>query len=142
MCAYAGGSTSLPLLFVRLCYFSCRAKDGETNWDAVIDAEMARRKLLEDSPIPCSKCRPALGRVGIEGWAGLHSHSVPALKDCALMCTYNVCLLEALPILYSPFLSVLQQTRTLCCLTLLRSLGGRGCAASTCLRCVSEEPAG
>ncbi|WP_289480300.1 hypothetical protein, partial [Klebsiella pneumoniae] len=27
-------------------------KTGETNWDAVIDAEMARRKLLEDSPIP------------------------------------------------------------------------------------------
>lgn len=26
--------------------------DGETNWDAVIDAEMARRKMLEDSPIP------------------------------------------------------------------------------------------
>ena len=31
-------------------------KTGETNWDAVIDAEMARRKLLEDSPIPCSEC--------------------------------------------------------------------------------------
>lgn len=27
-------------------------KDGETDWDAVIDAEMARRKMLEDSPIP------------------------------------------------------------------------------------------
>lgn len=25
------------------------------NWDSVIDAEMARRKLLEDSPIPCSE---------------------------------------------------------------------------------------
>ncbi|GBF97569.1 hypothetical protein Rsub_10170 [Raphidocelis subcapitata] len=25
---------------------------GETDWDAVIDAEMARRKLLEDTPIP------------------------------------------------------------------------------------------
>ncbi|KAI8467433.1 MAG: low molecular mass early light-induced protein [Monoraphidium minutum] len=25
---------------------------GETDWDKVIDAEMARRKLLEDSPIP------------------------------------------------------------------------------------------
>jgi hypothetical protein len=28
---------------------------GETDWDAVIDAEMARRKLLEDSPIACSE---------------------------------------------------------------------------------------
>jgi hypothetical protein len=27
-------------------------KDGATNWDAVIDAEMTRRKLLEDTPIP------------------------------------------------------------------------------------------
>lgn len=26
--------------------------DGDTDWDAVIDAEMARRKLLEDTPIP------------------------------------------------------------------------------------------
>lgn len=25
----------------------------QVDWDAVIDAEMARRKLLEDSPIPC-----------------------------------------------------------------------------------------
>ena len=28
---------------------------GNTNWDAVIDAEVARRKLLEDNPIACSK---------------------------------------------------------------------------------------
>ena len=26
--------------------------NGEVDWDAVIDAEMARRKLLEDTPIP------------------------------------------------------------------------------------------
>lgn len=25
--------------------------DGETDWDAVIDVEIARRKLLEDTPI-------------------------------------------------------------------------------------------
>lgn len=29
-----------------------KGKDGETDWDAVIDAEMARRKMLEDTPIP------------------------------------------------------------------------------------------
>ena len=32
--------------------------DGETDWDAVIDAEMARRKLLEDTPIPCTNEEP------------------------------------------------------------------------------------
>ena len=30
-------------------------KDGSTDWDAVIDAEMARRKLLEDNPLACSE---------------------------------------------------------------------------------------
>ena len=29
-----------------------KAADGETDWDAVIDAEMERRRMLEDSPIP------------------------------------------------------------------------------------------
>lgn len=29
-----------------------QGKDGTTEWDAVIDAEMARRKLLEDTPLP------------------------------------------------------------------------------------------
>lgn len=29
-----------------------KGADGETDWDAVIDVEMARRKMLEDTPIP------------------------------------------------------------------------------------------
>lgn len=29
-------------------------KNGETDWDKVIDAEIARRSLLESSPIPCT----------------------------------------------------------------------------------------
>lgn len=29
-----------------------QGKDGETDWDAVIDAEMQRRKILEDTPLP------------------------------------------------------------------------------------------
>lgn len=29
-----------------------QGKDGETDWDLVIDAEMQRRKILEDSPLP------------------------------------------------------------------------------------------
>lgn len=42
---------------IRSAHAARRAADGETDWDAVIDAEMARRKLLEDSPIPCSEWR-------------------------------------------------------------------------------------
>ena len=45
---------------------TCRdANTGETNWDDVIDAEMARRKLLEDSPIPCSECTRCPGQCSL-----------------------------------------------------------------------------
>lgn len=32
--------------------------DGKTDWDAVIDAEMERRRLLENSPIPATNDEP------------------------------------------------------------------------------------
>ena len=46
--------------FCCACFPGCRGADGETDWDAVIDVEMARRKMLEDSPIPCSEHAPPL----------------------------------------------------------------------------------
>lgn len=30
-----------------------KGKDGETDWDAVIDAEIERRALLERTPLSC-----------------------------------------------------------------------------------------
>ena len=50
-------STSVTSAAIHSAHAAHRAADGETDWDAVIDAEMARRKLLEDSPIPCSEWR-------------------------------------------------------------------------------------
>ena len=35
-------------------------KDGETDWDRVIDAEIARRSLLEQTPIPSTNEDPVL----------------------------------------------------------------------------------
>lgn len=57
-CAACPCSDLLPIQCIQLptdCSHTCRDNAGETDWDAVIDAEMARRKLLEESPIPCSE---------------------------------------------------------------------------------------
>lgn len=53
-------------------------KSGETNWDTVIDAEMARRKLLEDSPIPCTNEDPVLfDTAEIPWWAWVRRFHLP-----------------------------------------------------------------
>lgn len=52
--------------------------DGETNWDAVIDAEMARRKMLEDSPIPCTNEDPVnFDTAEIPWWAWVRRFHLP-----------------------------------------------------------------
>jgi hypothetical protein len=54
------------------------AADGETNWDAVIDAEMARRKMLEDSPIPCTNEDPVnFDTAEIPWWAWVRRFHLP-----------------------------------------------------------------
>lgn len=51
---------------------------GETDWDAVIDAEMARRKLLEDSPIACTNEDPVLfDTATIPWWAWVRRFHLP-----------------------------------------------------------------
>ncbi|PRW20652.1 low molecular mass early light-induced [Chlorella sorokiniana] len=55
-----------------------KGADGETDWDAVIDAEMARRKLLEDSPIPCTNEEPVLfDTAEIPWWAWVRRFHLP-----------------------------------------------------------------
>ncbi|KAI7840742.1 hypothetical protein COHA_005557 [Chlorella ohadii] len=55
-----------------------KGADGETDWDAVIDAEMARRKLLEDSPIPCTNEDPVLfDTAEIPWWAWVRRFHLP-----------------------------------------------------------------
>jgi len=55
-----------------------KGTDGETDWDAVIDAEMARRKLLEDSPIPCTNEDPVLfDTAEIPWWAWVRRFHLP-----------------------------------------------------------------
>ena len=52
--------------------------DGEMDWDAVIDAEMARRKLLEDTPIPSTNEEPVLFDTGeIPWWAWVRRFHLP-----------------------------------------------------------------
>jgi hypothetical protein len=52
--------------------------DGETDWDAVIDAEIARRRLLEDSPIPCTNEDPVLfDTAEIPWWAWVRRFHLP-----------------------------------------------------------------
>jgi hypothetical protein len=52
--------------------------DGETDWDAVIDAEMARRKLLEDTPIPCINEEPVnFDTSEIPWWAWVRRFHLP-----------------------------------------------------------------
>lgn len=51
---------------------------GETDWDAVIDAEMARRKLLEESPIPSTNEEPVLFDTSeIPWWAWVRRFHLP-----------------------------------------------------------------
>ncbi|KAL4854134.1 Light-harvesting complex-like protein 3 isotype 1 [Chlorella vulgaris] len=53
-------------------------KTGGTSWDAVIDAEMARRKLLEDSPIACTNEDPVLfDTAEIPWWAWVRRFHLP-----------------------------------------------------------------
>lgn len=55
-----------------------KGKDGETDWDLVIDAEMARRKLLEDSPIPSTNEEPVLFDTSeIPWWAWVRRFHLP-----------------------------------------------------------------
>jgi len=53
-------------------------KGGETDWDAVIDAEMARRKMLEDAPIPCTNEDPVnFDTAEIPWWAWVRRFHLP-----------------------------------------------------------------
>ena len=55
--------------------------DGTTNWDAVIDAEMARRKLLEDSPIPSTNDDPVnFDTSEIPWWAWMRRFHLPEAR--------------------------------------------------------------
>lgn len=51
---------------------------GGTNWDAVIDVEIARRKLLEDSPIPSTNEEPVVFDTNeIPWWAWVRRFHLP-----------------------------------------------------------------
>jgi len=56
-----------------------KAANGiDMDWDAVIDAEMARRKLLEDTPIPCTNEEPVLFDTSeIPWWAWVRRFHLP-----------------------------------------------------------------
>lgn len=55
-----------------------KQSNGEMDWDAVIDAEMARRKLLEDTPIPCTNEEPVLFDTSeIPWWAWVRRFHLP-----------------------------------------------------------------
>lgn len=52
--------------------------DGATDWDAVIDAEMARRKLLEETPIPSTNEDPVFFDTSeIPWWAWVRRFHLP-----------------------------------------------------------------
>ena len=52
--------------------------DGEMDWDKVIDAEMARRKLLEDTPIPSTNEEPVnFDTSEIPWWAWVRRFHLP-----------------------------------------------------------------
>ena len=54
------------------------AKTGTTDWDLVIDAEMARRKLLEDAPIPSTNEDPVnFDTSEIPWWAWVRRFHLP-----------------------------------------------------------------
>jgi len=71
--------------------------NGETDWDAVIDAEMARRKLLEDLPIPSTNEEPVLFDTSeIPWWAWVRRFHLPEaekLNGRAAMVGYFAALL-------------------------------------------------
>lgn len=51
---------------------------GETDWDAVIDAEMGRRRLLEDTPIPSRNDDPVFFDTNmIPWWAWVRRFHLP-----------------------------------------------------------------
>jgi len=53
-------------------------KNGETDWDTVIDAEIARRSLLEDLPIPSTNEEPVLFDTSeIPWWAWVRRFHLP-----------------------------------------------------------------
>jgi len=55
-----------------------KGADGEMDWDLVIDAEMARRKLLEDTPIPSTNEEPVLfDTAEIPWWAWVRRFHLP-----------------------------------------------------------------
>lgn len=52
--------------------------NGETDWDKVIDAEIARRSLLESTPIPCTNEDPVLfDTAEIPWWAWVRRFHLP-----------------------------------------------------------------
>lgn len=54
------------------------AKTGNTDWDLVIDAEMARRRLLEDAPIPSTNEDPVnFDTSEIPWWAWVRRFHLP-----------------------------------------------------------------
>ena len=58
-----------------------KGADGEVDWDLVIDAEMARRKLLEDNPIPCTNEEPVLFDTSeIPWWAWVRRFHLPVAE--------------------------------------------------------------
>lgn len=55
-----------------------KAADGSMDWDLVIDAEMARRKALEDNPIPSTNEEPVLFDTSeIPWWAWVRRFHLP-----------------------------------------------------------------
>eukprot|EP00887_Chlorella_sp_A99_P004020 scaffold11.g4020.t1 len=53
-------------------------RTGETDWDAVIDAEMARRKLLEETPIPSINEEPVVFDTSeVPWWAWVRRFHLP-----------------------------------------------------------------
>jgi hypothetical protein len=57
---------------------SFKLPNGDQDWDAVIDAEMARRKLLEDTPIPCTNEEPVLFDTSeVPWWAWVRRFHLP-----------------------------------------------------------------
>jgi hypothetical protein len=88
-------------------------KEGKTDWDAVIDAEMQRRKMLEDSPIPSRNDDPVnFDTSMIPWWAWVKRFHLPEaekLNGRAAMVGY---LLAGLTELASGAGLVEQQVRT------------------------------
>lgn len=57
---------------------SFKQPNGDQDWDAVIDAEMARRKLLEETPIPCTNEEPVLFDTSeVPWWAWVRRFHLP-----------------------------------------------------------------